>query len=443
MHSKPSPSLHSATGVELDHCQLCKHPAYKETWDASYTNKLGWLCQGVGTHPKLPDKKRIDGTDTFRPIHYDNIPSKPHSDVTYTHVVCEVRPQKEDPNRTCITIGGNHICYPGDTGTKTGSLKLVKLLLNSVLSFPNATFTCFDISNFYLGMPLDCPEYVKIKLGDIPQEFVKEYNLTTFTHHGWVYFKINKDIYGLKQAGKLAEDLLTKRLSSHGYHQCLITPGLWHHQWRPILFVLIVDDFSIQFEGKKHADHLLASLQKSYKVAPDWTSSKFAGIDLTWNYSQCTCRLCMKDCITRLRIKYNHRTPAKAQHSPHAHCEIVNGAKEQLLPDTDNSLPLDKASVKCIQGIVSSLLYYAQAVDNKLLATLSTISSKQAKATEKMAESVMQLLDYVATYPSDGIMYRASNMVLAAHSDASFLTETGSRSHAGAHIYLSKDDPSP
>ena len=52
----------------------------------------------------------------------------------YTRVVCEVCLQKEDPNRTCITISGNQICYPGDTGTKTGSLELVKLLLNSVLS---------------------------------------------------------------------------------------------------------------------------------------------------------------------------------------------------------------------------------------------------------------------------------------------------------------------
>ena len=34
-------------------------------------------------------------------------------------------------------------------------------------------------------------------------------------------------------------------------------------------------------------------------------------------------------------------------------------------------------------------------------------------------------------------------MILSAHSDASFLTETGSRSRAGAHIYLSEDDPAP
>ena len=34
-------------------------------------------------------------------------------------------------------------------------------------------------------------------------------------------------------------------------------------------------------------------------------------------------------------------------------------------------------------------------------------------------------------------------MILAAHSDASFLTEPGSRSRAGAHIFLSEDDPIP
>ena len=53
------------------------------------------------------------------------------------------------------------------------------------------------------------------------------------------------------------------------------------------------------------------------------------------------------------------------------------------------------------------------------------------------------LLDYVATYPNDGIRFRASSMVLAAHSNASFLTEPGSRSRTGAHIFLSEDDGIP
>ena len=437
------PVLDTATGKQLEHRQLRRHPAYKEVWDTSYANELGRLCQGIGQSEKEPTKKRIEGTDTFTPIRLQDIPPERRADITYTRVVCEVRPQKEEPNRTRITIGGNRICYPGDTGTKTGSIELVKLMFNDVLSTPQARHACFDISNFYLGTPLDRPEYVRIKLADIPQEFIDEYDLTKYAHDGWVYFEINKGVYGLKQAGKLANDLLTERLAEHGYYQCLTTPGLWRHKWRPISFVLIVDDFAIKYVGRRHAEHLLTSLQQHYKVTTDWTGSKFAGIDIDWDYTKRTCRLTMKNYIDNLLLKYNHPRPKKPQHSPHAHREIVYGAKEQLLPEADTSPPLDEAGIKRIQGIIGSLLYYARAVDNKLLATLSAISSQQSKATENTAKAVNQLLDYVATYPSDGITYRASNMVLAAHSDASYLTEPNSRSRAGAHIYLTEDDPIP
>jgi hypothetical protein len=53
------------------------------------------------------------------------------------------------------------------------------------------------------------------------------------------------------------------------------------------------------------------------------------------------------------------------------------------------------------------------------------------------------LLNYVATYPNDGIDYRASDMVLCAHADAGYLNKTQSRSRAGTHIFLSGDNPSP
>ena len=60
------------------------------------------------------------------------------------------------------------ICYPGDVGTKTAPLELVKLMINSVLSRQGAKFCTFDISNFYLQTPLDRPEYIKIKITDMP-----------------------------------------------------------------------------------------------------------------------------------------------------------------------------------------------------------------------------------------------------------------------------------
>jgi hypothetical protein len=92
---------------------------------------------------------------------------------------------------------------------------------------------------------------------------------------------------------------------------------------------------------------------------------------------------------------------------------------------------------------VGLLLYYARAVDNKLLVALSAIAAQQAKATITREQAVDLLLDYVATYPNDGIVYQASNMILCAHADVGLLNETNSCSRAGAHLYLSEDNLFP
>jgi hypothetical protein len=41
--------LDPATGKFLEHQQLLRDPRYKVTWDTSYANKLGRLCQGIGS----------------------------------------------------------------------------------------------------------------------------------------------------------------------------------------------------------------------------------------------------------------------------------------------------------------------------------------------------------------------------------------------------------
>ena len=53
------------------------------------------------------------------------------------------------------------------------------------------------------------------------------------------------------------------------------------------------------------------------------------------------------------------------------------------------------------------------------------------------------MLYYLVTYPNDGIVYQVSDMILAAHSDAGFHNESKGRSLAGAHIFLSEDNPNP
>jgi len=154
--------------------------------------------------------------------------------------------------------------------------------------------------------------------------------------------------------------------------------------------------------------------------------------------------LTMDSYIQDVRTRFGHPDPIKPQHSPHKHQEIVYGAKAQLIAnDIDDSPPLDAAGIKKVQGIVGSILYYARAVGNKLLCTVSAIGMKQASATQHTLAACNQMLDYLATYPNDGITYKASKMIVCAHSDASYCSEAQSRSRAGAHIFLSNDDPIP
>ena len=136
----------------------------------------------------------------------------------------------------------------------------------------------------------------------------------------------------------------------------------------------------------------------------------------------------MNNYICGLLFHEGHKPPAKPQLPPYQHHEIVYGAKQQLAPDNNTSPRLDKTGIKRVQRIVGALIYYAWAVDNKLLVSLSAIGYQQAAATANTAAAVHQLLDYVATYLADGLVFRASGMTLAAHANAGFNNKSRSRS---------------
>ena len=151
----------------------------------------------------------------------------------------------------------------------------------------------------------------------------------------------------------------------------------------------------------------------------------------------------MNGYIAKVLLKYRHPISNKPQLSPHKHCEVIYGAKEQLAPEEDTTPPLDSQGKKRVQGIVGALLCYTRAVDNKLLVGLSAIISQQASVTQRTNEAIDQILDYCATYTSDVILYRSSNMVLCANSDTGFHNESRGRSRAGAHIFLSENCAMP
>ena len=86
--------------------------------------------------------------------------------------MCEVCRGKDDPNIKHIIGAGGDIYYPGYVATSVGLLELVTLMINSMIPRLVALFASFDVRSFYLDTPLESPEYVRVRLQEIPQEFI-------------------------------------------------------------------------------------------------------------------------------------------------------------------------------------------------------------------------------------------------------------------------------
>ena len=104
--------------------QLLHNPKYTNLWGKLNTKELRQLAQGI------PVTK---GTDTIVFIKYDKIPFHRRRNVTYGRTVVAYCPEKEDPNRTILTVGGNCIVCPFDVSAPAVKMMMVKMHLNSVI----------------------------------------------------------------------------------------------------------------------------------------------------------------------------------------------------------------------------------------------------------------------------------------------------------------------
>jgi hypothetical protein len=128
-------------------------------------------------------------------------------------------------------------------------------------------------------------------------------------------------MYGLPQAGLLANVLLAKRLAKHGYSPVPRTHGLWTHTWRPLKFSLVVDNFGVMYVGQEHAEHLKAALEENYEISTDWEGALYCGIKLTWDCAAHTVGLSMPGYISAVLHRFQH-PPQHAHNMLHTRCSL-------------------------------------------------------------------------------------------------------------------------
>jgi hypothetical protein len=140
-------------------------------------------------------------------------------------------------------------------------------------------------------------------------------------------------MYGLPQAGILANELLHRNLAKDDYQPTTHTHGSWTHDTHPISFSLVVDDFGVKYIEREHAEHLMAFIKKNYNISSDWNGTAYCGLTLDWNYQDRTVDLSMPRYIKAALNKYQHPAPARPEHSPHTWNPPIYGAKTQFVSD--------------------------------------------------------------------------------------------------------------
>ena len=280
------------------------------------------------------------------------------------------------------------------------------------------------------------PEYVHFQYNLIPPRMQEYYGLNTLVVDSYVYARINRAWYGIKQSGKIAHNNLVEHLGNFGYVPAGLTYGLFVHKACNISFTLVIDNFGIKYHRKKDVEHLITAMRSKYNFKVDYQAKKYIGIHLDWDYDHREAKCSMKGYIKQTLTELEYELISNChQGAPSAIVRPDYEAKIQYVYDDDSKLITEKR-IKRIQRILRKFLYYARAIDITMLHALNDIVTMISKATTNTEKVVQRFMDYAANNPEAEIIYRVSEMVIRADSDAAYLVAKNARSRAGGYHYL-------
>ena len=396
---------------------------------------------------------RLFDTGTAIPRHQNQQPPDRRKDTTYYNpqVKEKVNEAGEKTFRVRGTVGGDRIQYHGEVTARTAELESVKILLNSVVSTPGAQWMTIDIKDYYLGTPMDRSEWMRVPVKFLPIATITKHKLHQFINNGQMLCEIAKGMYGLPQAGILAQKQLLTRLAAAGYTQDELVPCVINHKNNGITFTLVVDDFGIKFTNSEGAEHLISTLQRHYEIKVNRTGSKYLGMKIAIDYDTRVCAMSIPGYIEKViiqfrplldaaMVKYNLKPTTQAA-SPSIYTPPTFGSKGPQLSIIDNSDTLDAPTVTLIQGIVGAILFYALAVDPTNVTAVCDLASEQANPSVQLLAKVDRLLSYVTSYPNNELIFHASDMNYKMESDGSYLSRASSQSVTGGFGHFGMNDP--
>ncbi len=164
-------------------------------------------------------------------------------------------------------------------------------------------------------------------------------------------------MYGLKEAEKLSNLRLVSLLSTFGFHETS-TPCLFKHVSRPILFVLVVDDFGVKYTTRSDFDFLVSCLSTLYHAKAHPIASKFLGFSVSHNRTARTFTVSYPGYAAHLLVRLRPLSVPPSS-SPSIYTPPVFESRAPQSPTgPDLSPSATPSQAEELQVVVGFLLYY-------------------------------------------------------------------------------------
>ena len=384
-------------------------------------------------------RRLITTTDVMKPIPADGLPAGECT--TYTSPQLTIDDNK-NPKRVRLVVGGNNLEFGGDVSAKVASMEAKKTLLQFTVTEPGARFASMDIKDFYITKMhrLEKSVYIKTPIKDIPKETIAEYDLKKFERDGIVIFKVDGCMYGLKEAGLIAQKALLKVLNTNGYSEpdnMMIVKA--KDPKDKTTAVVNVDDFGIMYTNEADARKMLKVLEDNgYIIKVDWEGKKYCGMNINHDRINRTLTIDAGNMAQDILERFG-MTECKGADSPLKYIAPKYGQSKQY-SEADQSTPLNEDEVKRLQQIIGCLIFLAFTVRYDIVTAVCIVSAMQGKPTKKVLEAAHHILRYLKKHPKRGITFYPTNYKFIVYSDASQGADSKARGRTGGFGYFERAD---
>ncbi len=314
-----------------------------------------------------------------------------------------------------------------DTFADTVSTKSVNMLF-SIAAKQDLVMESIDIKTAFLYSKMTEEVYLKRPKGLDPKYGIPE------------YVKLNKCLYGLKQAAHEWRNTLHKELIKIGFSQIISDNCVYHKQTDSgkIILALHVDDVLVAASNQSLIDQFNNDISKTFELSINNPLSTYLGMSITRNQDAKTISLSQPGYISELLAKYPHLSKGIHPNTPmtcHPYKSKINTTEISLLSPLLTTEYMSK---------VGSLMYLAVHTRPDIAFAIGQCARHMQHPTIADMTAVDRIISYIAGTKDLSLTFHGDDgsINLLATVDASFACHEDRKSHYGITLHLSPKDAS-